>query len=636
MTGRRGWVAVLLIAGLCLGVFAVSWAQMERVNVYRVEGLALDMGNVSELYEILGIQDPPLQRRGEMQFMDPRGYEWLPTFPLDQGGRNEDRMDETALGFDYNRIRQMKAVDPEDAVNLFELALFRSGLHPADVGGAMDYELLVDYSIFQAVNTEGGEIVTAKLDAHVQFDFFLDGHALVGPGAQVRASLHPEMGTTAFSYALRSVHADGTVGVIPVAEALDRYWKRIGEVAGDADFDVDLVYYAPPLEFLEAEWILPHYRVSGVALVDDEKIDLPISFIPAVVEEEGLIPVIEGIEVSRIDERTYQAMIFVYGGSGPYTVDAVTSVSVAEFVEVDENRDALVVTFGLLPGIANRYGGDEYSDTLTVGITDRNGIRVTASTGFEAVALAPQITLASAEVFSLLPGRVDAGVEYTGVCEGLPNTAANGAGFANVFRGRGIPVAFEWGGYNAWERDYVDSRKRSDGIDSDYIDNVDIAFHSSHGNSSGFTFCSSQQSTFMHYSRALWGDRDIEWLGIDACSVLAKSSGSTAWYNRWGPAFDGLHLLMSFEGVNYDTTVEGRRFAENLFGLYYYNPLPVRAAWTSMCIRTHGSNVRYAVMGVIGPVGLSNYNDYFWGQGPVGPDIRGSSIRGWWLLTGPC
>ncbi len=38
-------------------------------------------------------------------------------------------------------------------------------------------------------------------------------------------------------------------------------------------------------------------------------------------------------------------------------------------------------------------------------------------------------------------------------------------------------------------------------------------------------------------------------------------------------------------------------------------------------------------MGVYGPGGVNNYNDYFWGQGPVGPDIPRTSIQGYWRVV---
>ncbi len=38
------------------------------------------------------------------------------------------------------------------------------------------------------------------------------------------------------------------------------------------------------------------------------------------------------------------------------------------------------------------------------------------------------------------------------------------------------------------------------------------------------------------------------------------------------------------------------------------------------------------VMGVFDVNGMSNVNDYFWGKGPVGPDIRDGAITGYWSI----
>jgi hypothetical protein len=37
-------------------------------------------------------------------------------------------------------------------------------------------------------------------------------------------------------------------------------------------------------------------------------------------------------------------------------------------------------------------------------------------------------------------------------------------------------------------------------------------------------------------------------------------------------------------------------------------------------------------MGPIGPGGATNCDEYFWGKGPVGPDISKNNIQGWWVL----
>ena len=45
--------------------------------------------------------------------------------------------------------------------------------------------------------------------------------------------------------------------------------------------------------------------------------------------------------------------------------------------------------------------------------------------------------------------------------------------------------------------------------------------------------------------------------------------------------------------------------------------------------------VIYAVMGFYGPDWtLPNYEDHFWGMGPVGPDLRGAEKLGFWRISG--
>jgi hypothetical protein len=38
-------------------------------------------------------------------------------------------------------------------------------------------------------------------------------------------------------------------------------------------------------------------------------------------------------------------------------------------------------------------------------------------------------------------------------------------------------------------------------------------------------------------------------------------------------------------------------------------------------------------MGVTGPGGVSDWNDYFWGKGATGPDIVAPT--GFWKISGP-
>jgi hypothetical protein len=64
-------------------------------------------------------------------------------------------------------------------------------------------------------------------------------------------------------------------------------------------------------------------------------------------------------------------------------------------------------------------------------------------------------------------------------------------------------------------------------------------------------------------------------------------------------------------------------------------PMPVRSAWFLAKDGNQPSSVIAVTMGVVGPSGLSNYDDYFWGKGPVGPDVRGANIHGYWRVRHP-
>lgn len=62
--------------------------------------------------------------------------------------------------------------------------------------------------------------------------------------------------------------------------------------------------------------------------------------------------------------------------------------------------------------------------------------------------------------------------------------------------------------------------------------------------------------------------------------------------------------------------------------------LKVISAWSAASIDDQPESVVWASMGVIGSGGSVNFNDFFWGRGPVGPDVPASAITGYWRLSG--
>ena len=257
-----------------------------------------------------------------------------------------------------------------------------------------------------------------------------------------------------------------------------------------------------------------------------------------------------------------------------------------------------------------------------------------------ALAPAPQERRAGAdpqEAVAALVGRVDVGSEGTGPCSGLPHTAANVASFNNRMSSAGVAVQFSWVDANAWEDDWKDPSRA--GNDSTWVDNVDMAYWQGHGWPGGFSFsgCSSIDDASMTNADALWGNRDAEWISLFTCLVLAAESGGQRWWQRWGPAFDRLHQINSFDTVSYHSSQHGGIYADYLVRrpfLWWNDPMKVRQAWAQASIDDQPPQVVWATMGVISTAGSVNWNDYFWGHGPVGPDVPAGQIRGYWRVSG--
>ena len=171
------------------------------------------------------------------------------------------------------------------------------------------------------------------------------------------------------------------------------------------------------------------------------------------------------------------------------------------------------------------------------------------------------------------------------------------------------------------------------------MDNADIVFYIGHGNGGGFTFESNHDDGNLTYTDAAgaWGDIDLEWLALLSCEVLKADYGGQRWWQRWGPSFDGLHLLLGFETNAHDWPAFGGTFADwtlgKHIGPFILPAMPVRLSWFLAKAEQQPAADIAVAMGVIGPAGLSNYNDYFWGKGPVGPDVRGGDIHGYWRVT---
>jgi hypothetical protein len=589
-----------------------------KVPAWIVTGKAVDAEKAKLLSEALGTFDVGLQENGSIMYVDPDRFLALPTLPQEDGkGEDEDGNPTDAEALDLEAIAQLDVLDQQQAVELAEAALADAELDPLNGTRNITRTPVASHSMFDAA-IPGMDVMRVPIDTQVDYELRLGRKQipLIGPGANVKIAFDGEEHATTVQYSLWSMRQGQNVVIVPprtaVKQALVAYRNQCSTPPlGRLKLDTQLAYYAPPLD-APARRIMPVYRIGGTALTGDQSVQLRELLLPAVqvgAPKASLQMVAKG--------RTVQARAVVRGGTPPYTYRWESCTSV-----LDPQPSGAEIEYAA--------GGREAArlETLLVHVTDANGMTTSAR---KSVQLARAFRRTRPFRLASL-GRLDVGASTVGTSQGLPGCLPDTAGFVNRMAFSGVPAQFHWTNSNAWESDFKDPAFAG-GQDSSYADDVDAVFYCGHANGDGFTFPTNHTDTFLGFGDARWGNRDLEWLGIAACGPLQDSSSGLFWWQRWGPAFRGLHLLAGYETTSFDVTGEGFEFAHNMLGGFWWGgAMTVRQAWVSMAISQQPSSVRWAVMGAFGPGGVSNWNDYFWGMGPTGPDIV--SPTGWWKISG--
>ena len=543
--------------------------------------------------------------------------------------------------FDFDAIGKLPAISEARALSLAAGALSAASLTPASLGiSTLAATPGVSYAQFEAFNTRAVKVADARLDGQVAYAIQLDGTRLVGPGALVQFSFNGAETPTQVAYALRGLQKGANVPVVSSAQAAEHaaalYLAANPAVAPNAvEYQCEeLVYYAPPLALDTVTRVFPHYDCAGTASVEVapqqvEQAQLLQYFVPAVTDVP--VAVLTAAIGAGVDGFVLTYSVTVTGGSAPYTV-AVSSGTTDYLVEATAP-----------PTAADAYPVYPYSfktedpydfERVTVSVTDANGLLGVPVSQDVPFPNGPAVARFAPSFAPLAAGVRDVGITR-GVCD-------MGAGLHSGFRNRmvqdGVTVRFSYACQDSWERDF-----RENGLDPTVVDNVDMTLYIGHGWPGGFTFdnASKDKGYLAHNEPAgavRWGNQDLEWLALVSCQVLAQNATGSGgqWYQRWAQEFDGLHLLLGFHTNAYDWSGFGHRFADWMlgrrFGSVTLQPIPIRAAWFQASKEQQPTGTRAAVMGVYGAGGVSNYNDYFHGKGPVGPDIRGNAIAGWWYL----
>jgi hypothetical protein len=133
----------------------------------------------------------------------------------------------------------------------------------------------------------------------------------------------------------------------------------------------------------------------------------------------------------------------------------------------------------------------------------------------------------------------------------------------------------------------------------------------------------------------------LAWLLTDDCDMLDPLDGSGLNVaQRWGVAFNGLHVMTGFSSLDYGDGPFENAVAKNILGVGGSAQTIVQA-WFNGAASTGAGTP--AAMGPALSIGgnlfwMANIDDYYWGKGAVGPTIVPSAYApgevGFWYLNG--
>jgi len=530
--------------------------------------------------------------------------------------RDEDGRETSAQAFDVIAIQKLVPLGERDA-----LAATVGGFAEAKVplpGAAGAVMTKVSHTTLNLRSLDGQTSFSQPIDTSVRFDFSLAERPLLGPGAKVRLTYAPNGQVTGLGYATRDLAEGKMSSLTSPFDARRECAQHYPE--GSKLQTPRLVYWAPGLE-QNVQSIFPHWECRGKGPSNAELVP---AVIPAVQDAGPSATIGASVQGAHV-----MASVGVRGGTPPFSY-SWQSLTTELSAEASSNPS---LSYDVMP----RSPTDR--EIIAVTITDGNGLVGKAR------AVLPVATMAAAGRAASIPlplsiGTLDVGGEFNVYDWQCVKQSA--AGFKSVFDGQGVPIRFRWTGTNAWERDFRQTGAPTNGDDTSYVDDVDLAWYTGHGSPGSFTFDNpSHDDGDIVPTDARWGDRDLEWMQLESCNVLQFDSGGVAIWDRWAKVFDGLHLLNGFQTTaSCVDTANGTagRFSRYLFPrpIFFFTlpALKVRQAWAQMAYDLEPAGKQYVTMGAAAAGWVTNYDDYFWGEGSVGFDIPKSQIIGYWWLMG--
>lgn len=364
--------------------------------------------------------------------------------------------------------------------------------------------------------------------------------------------------------------------------------------------------------------------------------------------------------------------IYVWGGSNPNASHDTGDMTI--YRPVTRLTEELVQMYGF---------SLQRNEVVTVTVIDANGIAVSAEVTVPVV-----LVTNNAKNHKKVPGP-----SYG--CESPADPGEWTSDRVGWQKGMGVPGSgagvqrYCWEGDSAWPGDFIEPAKPGTLVsmpwiygDADYsnwgVNTADIVLNNDDGSADGYTEMQPSAPLADYPTSDLWapfyyptytvddnqngfgspatfnvnydgswgpeGPNDtLNWLLQDCCDTLdTADSGGLNVAQRWGPAFNGLHIMTGFDSAG---TPDGTGdfeydFAANILGLGGATPETIVQSWFDAAEATD-----FGTAAAMGPLletgGLevgSDSADFYWHKGTVGPTIVPSdypaSEIGWWYIYG--
>lgn len=606
-TSRQLCAVFVLTTGLIAAQAAAVQPALaaETVPVYAVTQEGLTRAEAQQLADAFGI---PNRRQDDGSFDHTGdGFQDVPS-TAGATGVDEDGQRTVDDVVDLAAVDKIQPMSDRDALARGAQLVRLAGL-TEDLTATPE----ISHSDLSITDRSGRALLDQPLDTTVIYRLGLRGLPVTGAGARLRVTFGPDGTTTQLSHALRKLMRAGDVSVISV-DAATKACAALS--APDVRQERPTLGYEFPTLTGDGSvrTIFPQYTCHSVG-PDGRIAD---RLVPAVPDSGP-----SATFTASVRDEWVTATAKPSGGTAPYTFrwsSSSTTLSEGESGAAD-------LTF------QRRPRGTDPTERLVLQITDANGLTATGTVDIGGPDTKEGVTVPGGGSFgTFATGGIEIPVNDGSGCEAASVASANG--FSSALTSHGASIKFDFRGNTAWESDFKDP-SRPGGNDSAYVDKVDIAWYSGHGNPNGFTFNTNQTDKKITPADALWGP-NLEWLNLQSCNVLQDVNGTKDYITRWGPTFKGLHMINGFHtGAGCVTPGLGGAFASRLFPGSHGSAMKVRKAWAAAIIaRDPGKTYRTvgAAKYASGPGFIdSTMNDYFWGQGSTSPDILPDLF---WQVTG--